>query len=73
MATYTIHIFNPNVERTPGGREDLQEMIDYGDSRLRAAMLAISKADRRKVAWMQKTLQKELVSKLFLFLTYLMV
>jgi len=41
-----------------------QEIIHYGESRFRQALLKISVATRTAQAWMQKALQIELVSRI---------
>lgn len=72
MADPSIHIFNPYSARMQNSRGKLQEIITYGDSRFRAAMLAISKSKGDKVTWAQKRLLQELVSQLPFTSTYLM-
>jgi len=61
MSTRTIRAFNPFSDWWPNSRKILQDIIYYGDSRLRVALLTISTAKAAKMAWAQRRLKKELV------------
>ena len=43
-------------------RDKIQDIIDYGDSRFRQALLVIAQANLSARAWMQRYLQIEVVS-----------
>ena len=64
MSSPTIHTFNP-FSLQHGSNQDMhakvQEVIYYGESRCRQALNDMSKADVRHQAWMQRSLQQELV------------
>jgi hypothetical protein len=71
MAPTSINAFRPfNLQHNKG--EDfyllLQAVIYYGESRVRAAVAQIVKADVRHHGWMQGCLQEEVVGFLFLMI-----
>lgn len=69
----TFNPFNPLHGSSVIWHNQLQEVILYGESRLRRATIAISKAEPKHQLWMQQCLYKELVrlSTIFLSLSHL--
>ena len=70
MAPTSITAFRPfNLQHDEGENlyVRLQQVIYYGESRFRAAVARIIKADVRHHGWMQTCLQQELVCLLFVY------
>jgi len=75
MSSPSIHTFNP-FSLQHGSNHDMhakvQEVIYYGESRCRQALTDMSKAGARHQAWMQRSLQQELVC-IFFFSDFLLL
>lgn len=65
MTSTTIHIFSGfgnNAPLATVSRAQIEEVVLYGECRLRHALVSIAAAKPRHSRWMQICLQEELVS-----------